>query len=178
MAWGWGGRFMQPIALYKAAKIHKNPDVTVPVYGGTGIWTWDDALRFILLGNHAVQMHISVMHKGYGLFKELTDGIEEYMERKGISNLEEIRGKVLPEIVSIRTIPNDDKGDVIISVDEEKCNGCGRCKACMWSVLEVQNGKAKTVALEKCHGCGWCTSFCEKKALSVIRKSGELIINY
>jgi dihydropyrimidine dehydrogenase (NAD+) subunit PreA len=176
--WGWGGRFMQPIALYKTVKVHQNPEVTCPVYGGAGIWTWDDALRFILLGNHAVQLQIAVMSQGYGLFKKITDGIEAFMDRKGISDLEEIRGKVLPQLVPNRGMKADAKGDVVISVAEDKCIGCGRCECCMWNVLKVVDGVAKKVKPEKCHGCGWCTSFCDQNALRVIRKNGEVLMQF
>lgn len=176
--WGWGGRFMQPIALFKTVKVHQNPDVTVPVYGGTGIWTAEDALRFIMLGNHAVQLQIACMELGYGVFKKITDGIESYMDRKGIANLEEIRGKVLPKLMINRDVPPDKKGDVVISVDEENCIGCGVCECCMWGVLKVQDGVAKKVDPDKCHGCGWCMSLCNQKALKVIRNSGETVMKF
>lgn len=176
--WGWGGRFMQPIALLKTVKVHQNPGVTCPVYGGTGIWTWDDALRFILLGNHAVQLQIAVMDQGYDLFKKITDGIEEFMDRKGIKNLEEIRGKVLHQLLPNNQLTNNPRGDVIVNVIEDKCVGCGRCRSCMWGVLDVVDGKAKKVQPELCHGCGWCMSLCRSNALEIIKKSGEVICRY
>ena len=177
-AWGWGGAFMQPAALYKTVKLHQNPDVTVPVYGGTGIWSAEDALRFILLGNHAVQLQIAVMEKGYSLLGQIAEGIEQYMDRKGFASLDEMRGKVLPQFISNRDVPPDKKGDVIISIDEKNCNGCKRCECCMWGVIKVQGGKAKTVAIEKCHGCGWCMSLCNQKAMQVIKKSGEVVMKF
>jgi dihydroorotate dehydrogenase subfamily 1 len=177
-AWGYGGAFMQPMALYKTAKVHQNPNVTVPVYGGTGIWNADDALRFILLGNHAVQLQIAVMELGYDLFKQITDGIEQYMDRKGIADLAEIRGSILPKLVSNRDLPPDKKGDVVISIDEERCIGCERCKCCMWGVIEIQNGLAKAVNIDRCHGCGWCMSLCEQNAMRVIEKSGEVRMQF
>ena len=176
--WGWGGRFMQPVALLKTVKIHQNPNVNIPVYGGTGIWTSEDALRFILLGNHAVQLQIAVMEMGYGLFRKIVDGIEQYMDRKGISNLDEIRGKVLPKLISNRDVKPDNKGDIHISVIEDRCIGCGRCECCMWGVLKVQNGIAGVAAPDKCHGCGWCMSLCDQNALQIVKKDGETVMKF
>jgi dihydroorotate dehydrogenase subfamily 1 len=176
--WGYGGAYMQPIALYKTAKVQQNPNVTVPVYGGTGVWTAEDALRFILLGNYAVQLQIACMQCGYDIFKQIADGIEAYMERKGFSNLEEIRGRVLPQFISNRELDDDKKGSKFIFVDENLCIGCGRCECCMWGVLKVQDGVAKTVDIEKCHGCGWCMSLCRQNALRVVDKSGKIVMEY
>ena len=173
LTWGWGGRFMLPIALYKAAKIHRNPDVKVPVYGGTGIWTADDALQFIMLGNQAVQLCIAIMTQGYDLFGKIADGIEQYLDRKGIPNLAGIRGKALPELIFNRDVPNVALGDLTIAIDESKCNGCKRCESCMWGVVKVQDGKARVGDISKCQGCGWCMSFCNQKAMRLVKKNGE-----
>jgi Fe-S-cluster-containing hydrogenase component 2 len=53
-----------------------------------------------------------------------------------------------------------------ISVDEEKCNGCGKCvKVCIFKQMEVVNKKA--VIGEECKGCGRCAMVCKQDAISI-----------
>ncbi|MEW6555018.1 MAG: 4Fe-4S binding protein [Actinomycetota bacterium] len=53
-----------------------------------------------------------------------------------------------------------------ITVDEEKCNGCGKCvKACIFKQMELVNKKA--VIGEECKGCGRCAMVCKQEAISI-----------
>ncbi len=50
-------------------------------------------------------------------------------------------------------------------VDEEKCDGCGKCSAfCAFNAI-VTFGTAPVIANEMCHGCGGCVRICPRKAL-------------
>ena len=53
-----------------------------------------------------------------------------------------------------------------ITVDAEKCNGCGKCvKTCTFKQMEVVNKKA--VIGEECKGCGRCAMVCKQEAISI-----------
>jgi len=58
-----------------------------------------------------------------------------------------------------------------ITVDKDKCTGCGTCKeACpkgqkIWKI----NDKATPSNLEYCHLCTICASKCPEQAIQVIR---------
>ena len=55
----------------------------------------------------------------------------------------------------------------IISINEEKCNGCGLCaKACHEGAIEMINGKAKLVRENFCDGFGDCLPQCPTGAIS------------
>lgn len=55
---------------------------------------------------------------------------------------------------------------LIITVDEEKCTGCGRCiKACLTGALQMVNGKSKLVDERLCDGFGSCIAACPYNAL-------------
>lgn len=55
----------------------------------------------------------------------------------------------------------------IITIDEEKCIGCGLCaKTCKQSAIEMVNGKAKVTRDDYCDGIGNCLPVCPVQAIS------------
>ncbi len=56
----------------------------------------------------------------------------------------------------------------IITIDEEKCDGCGNCvPACVEGALQVIDGKARLVKESYCDGLGACLGDCPQGALTV-----------
>lgn len=56
----------------------------------------------------------------------------------------------------------------IITIDEEKCDGCGNCvPACVEGALQIVNGKARLVKESYCDGLGACLGDCPQGALHV-----------
>ncbi len=54
----------------------------------------------------------------------------------------------------------------IITIDEEKCNGCGACAAaCHEGAIEMVNGKAKLTREDYCDGLGDCLPACPTNAI-------------
>jgi ferredoxin len=58
----------------------------------------------------------------------------------------------------------------VITIDPEKCTGCGKCVAvCSDLTLELHNGKARASShgVFGCIGCGQCMTVCPESAVSV-----------
>ena len=86
---GLSGPAIKPIALRMVHQVAKA--VSIPVMGMGGIFSWQDALEFIMAGAAAVQVGTaSFMNPKAAL--AIIEGVKGYMARHGISGLDEIRG--------------------------------------------------------------------------------------
>ena len=62
----------------------------------------------------------------------------------------------------------------IISIDEEKCNGCGACvPACAEGALQIVDGKAKLISETFCDGLGACLGECPQGAITIDERVAE-----
>ncbi|SDN91054.1 4Fe-4S binding domain-containing protein [Desulfonauticus submarinus] len=62
----------------------------------------------------------------------------------------------------------------IIQINEELCNGCGKCiPACEEGALAIIDGKAKVVSEKFCDGLGDCIGTCPTGALTIIEREAE-----
>jgi NAD-dependent dihydropyrimidine dehydrogenase PreA subunit len=59
----------------------------------------------------------------------------------------------------------------IITIDEDKCNGCGACaEACHEGAIAMVNGKARLMRDDYCDGLGDCLPTCPTKAISFVER--------
>ncbi len=62
----------------------------------------------------------------------------------------------------------------IIKIDEEKCDGCGKCiVGCAEGALQLVNGKAKLVKESYCDGLGACIGDCPRGAITIEEREAE-----
>jgi ferredoxin len=62
----------------------------------------------------------------------------------------------------------------IISIDEEKCDGCGLCiPSCAEGALQIVDGKARLVKDIYCDGLGNCLGECPQGAIDIIEREAE-----
>lgn len=59
----------------------------------------------------------------------------------------------------------------IITIDEDKCNGCGLCaKACHEGAIGMVDGKAKLLREDYCDGLGDCLPACPMNAITFVER--------
>lgn len=87
---GLSGPAIKPIALRCVFEIYKR--VKIPIIGCGGISVGSDAIEFILAGASAVQIGTAISLKGLQVFKEITNYLNDYLERKNFLDLNEIVG--------------------------------------------------------------------------------------
>ena len=62
----------------------------------------------------------------------------------------------------------------IITIDEEKCTGCGLCvPGCPEGALQIIDGKARLVSDLMCDGLGACIGECPEGAISIEKREAE-----
>jgi ferredoxin len=62
----------------------------------------------------------------------------------------------------------------IISIDEEKCDGCGLCiPSCEEGALQIVDGKARLVKEVYCDGLGNCLGECPQGAIEIIEREAD-----
>jgi dihydropyrimidine dehydrogenase (NAD+) subunit PreA len=138
---GYCGPAVKPIALNMVAALAGDPEINsprgasvltgsspFPISGIGGIKSWSDAAEFILLGSTSVQVCTAVMHKGFGIVKAMTRGLETYMTEKGFASVGDIVGKAVPRIKKWGDLDLNYK--VVATIHEDKCIHCGICYAC------------------------------------------------
>ena len=86
---GMSGPAVKPVAVRMVYQVCKAVDV--PVIGMGGISNAEDALEFIMAGATGVSLGTANFIDPYASVKTV-EGIEEYMEKYGVSSLDEIRG--------------------------------------------------------------------------------------
>jgi len=141
-------------------------DIHVSITGGTQ--TWSDVIEFIMYGASSVQVQTLFMQKGMGLIKKFKKNISDYMDSKGFGSIDEMKGVILPKLLTYDEVIatyGATKGKIVVSVDQEKCIGCGVCEeVCNWGAIKVIDAKVDIVK-EKCEGCGVCVCSCTQDAL-------------
>ncbi len=62
----------------------------------------------------------------------------------------------------------------IITIDEQKCNGCGACiPGCPEGALQIIDGKARLVSDLFCDGLGACIGTCPEGAITIEQREAE-----
>jgi len=90
---GMSGPAIKPqnmFVVYNTAAV-----LDIPVIACGGITTWQDAIEYIMAGATALQVGCVNFVNPMAMV-EIIRGMEEFMDRKGIKDLSEIRGIALP----------------------------------------------------------------------------------
>ena len=160
---GYSGAAVKPIGLRFIAQMKKHPLLKdVQMSGIGGIETWRDALEYILVGSHNLQVTTAVMQYGYRIVSDMIDGLGYYMEEQGFKKLEDMVGLALPNIIPAEELDRNFK--IIVKIDHDKCIGCGRCYvSCFDAAHQAINWdfeNRRPSVNDECVGCHLCLNVC------------------
>lgn len=88
---GMSGPAVKPVAVRMVYQVANA--VKLPIIGMGGIATWEDAMEFILAGATAVSVGTANFNNPYATL-EIIDGIEKYMQKYNISDINDLIGAV------------------------------------------------------------------------------------
>lgn len=160
-AGGFTGRAIKPVGLRCVADLAR--EVEIPISGVGGIYTWQDALEYMLLGATTIQVCTAVMHHGFRIVKDLEDGIVRWLDEMEFSSLDEIIGLSLSRLEEHDNLPRG--ANVVSRIEPDLCIGCGSCYiACKDGGHEAidfnMTDRTPNIDIEKCVGCALCAQVC------------------
>jgi dihydroorotate dehydrogenase subfamily 1 len=94
VAGGYSGQAVRPIALRHVMEIARAKP-GIPISGMGGIETGEDAVQFMLLGAHTVQVCTGAMLQGYKMVERLKAGMSAFMQEHGFAKVTDFIGKSL-----------------------------------------------------------------------------------
>ncbi len=127
---GYCGPAVKPIALNMVQQVQSDEDSALPLSGIGGISDWRDAVEFILLGCSTVQVCTAVMHYGYRIVQDMSDGLSNWMAERGFANIADFQGKSIARVQDWKHLNLNYK--IVARIHEELCIGCQLCYTACW----------------------------------------------
>ena len=75
-----------------------SPQVKIDISGSGGVSTAEDVIKYLLAGATTVQMATAIVLNGHRIIKEINNGLNDYMDKKGYARIEDFRGRVCSRI--------------------------------------------------------------------------------
>ncbi|MGZ3453545.1 MAG: NAD-dependent dihydropyrimidine dehydrogenase subunit PreA [Polyangiales bacterium] len=122
---GYCGPAVKPIALHLTAALARDPGIKIPISGIGGISNWRDAAEFLALGATSVQVCTAVMHYGYRIVEDMIEGLNEFLDSKGMKSVYDLRAQAVPQYKDWGELDLGYK--LIAKIDEKSCIGCQLC---------------------------------------------------
>lgn len=163
---GYCGPAVKPIALNMVAECARRPDINVPISGMGGVSNWKDAVEFMLMGAGSIQVCTAAMHHGFSIVEDMVDGLNNYLDSKGIDSIDGLVGKSVEKYSDWGNLDLNYK--VVARINNDVCINCNKCHiACedtshqCIDMLSSENGNAfLEVREEDCVGCNLCSIVC------------------
>ncbi|MCL6586652.1 MAG: NAD-dependent dihydropyrimidine dehydrogenase subunit PreA [Anoxybacillus sp.] len=178
---GYCGPAVKPIALNMVAECARHPRIRVPISGIGGISTWKDAVEFILMGATGVQVCTAVMHHGFRIVEDMIEGLNHYLDEKGIASVMDLVGKCVPNYSDWGNLDLNYK--VAARINQDVCIQCNKCyiaceDASHQCIDRLTDDDGKTylkVREEDCVGCNLCSIVCPVDgAIDMVEISNDL----
>ena len=80
------------------------PHLGIDIAGSGGVTCGTDVVKFLMVGATVVQTCSAVVMNGYGVVRELREGLERWMVEHGYERLDDFRGKINPQILGTHDV--------------------------------------------------------------------------
>ena len=162
---GYCGEAVKPIALNVVAEIARNAETAeLPISGIGGISNWRDAVDFLALGASNVQVCTAAMVYGFKIIDDLTDGLSNFLDDKGMQSASELVRKATPSVTDWQYLNLNHVSKAVI--DQDLCIKCGRCHIVCedtshQAITNTVNGERRFEVIDdECVGCNLCVCVC------------------
>ncbi|MFC7063475.1 NAD-dependent dihydropyrimidine dehydrogenase subunit PreA [Halobacillus seohaensis] len=163
---GYCGPAVKPIALNMVAECARHPKINVPISGMGGVSSWREAVEFMLMGATGVQVCTAAMHHGFSIVEDMNDGLNNYLDEKGIDSVMDLVGKSVERYSDWGNL--DLNHQTVAQINNDVCINCNKCHiACedtshqCIEMLKDENGNdILKVREEDCVGCNLCSIVC------------------
>jgi len=159
---GYSGSSCKPIALRFISDMARDPRLGLPLSGMGGIYTWIDAVEFMLMGATTLQVTTAILQHGYRIVQDMAEGMLDYLADHNYSSPHDIVGQALKNVVDPSELSH--KTQAVSQIDFDKCVGCGQC------FLTCRDGAAQAITMNEqrkpvvdedtCFGCLMCKHIC------------------
>ncbi|MFB6468789.1 NAD-dependent dihydropyrimidine dehydrogenase subunit PreA [Cytobacillus sp. Hz8] len=163
---GYCGPAVKPIALHMVGECARNPRIHIPISGIGGISNWQNAVEFMLMGATGVQVCTAAMHHGFRIVEDMIEGMNHYLDEKGIASAMDLVGKSVPKYADWGDL--DLNYRIIARINQENCIKCNRCHIscedtshqCIDRLMDEKDEGYLKVREEDCVGCNLCSIVC------------------
>ncbi len=160
---GYCGPAVKPIALNMVAEIARDDETRgMPISGIGGVTTWRDAAEFLSLGAGSVQVCTAAMVYGFGIIKEMTAGLSDWMDEKGYTSVSQVTGRAVPNVTDWQYLNLNFVTKA--RIDQDLCIKCGRCYAACedtsHQAIAINPGRVFEVKDDECVACNLCIDVC------------------
>jgi dihydropyrimidine dehydrogenase (NAD+) subunit PreA len=160
---GYCGPAVKPIALNMVAEIARSAATRgLPISGIGGVTTWRDAAEFMALGAGNVQVCTAAMTYGFGIIKEMTAGLSLYMDQKGMTSVDDLVGRAVPNVTDWQYLNLNYVTKA--KINQDLCISCGRCFAACedtsHQAISMSPERVFEVMDDECVACNLCVNVC------------------
>ncbi|WP_019415467.1 NAD-dependent dihydropyrimidine dehydrogenase subunit PreA [Paenisporosarcina sp. TG20] len=177
---GYCGPAVKPIALNMVAECARNANINIPISGIGGISNWQDAAEYLLMGATNVQICTAAMHHGFSIVEDMIDGLNNYLDGKGILSVTDLIGKSVEKYSNWGNL--DLNYRTVARINTDVCINCNKCHIacedtahqCIDMLTDSTGNKYLEVREVDCVGCNLCAIVCpEEGAINMIELPRE-----